>query len=119
MRRVARRAFTDALVARRKSGASASCFLLPLPGLFLQYIIPTDAAIPPPVLDRHPHSHPLHIQRLHHARKGLLGIHLDTALVAFAHLGARHDTLPIVFRGWERLRPTALARFGARIPQRP
>ena len=46
---------------------------------------------PTPVLGRHPYSYPFHVQRLH-PRKGLFGIHLDTALLAFAHLGARHDT---------------------------
>ena len=68
---------------------------------------------PTPVLGRHPYSYPFHVQRLH-PRKGLFGIHLDTALLAFAHFGARHDTPPQSSFGWGRLRPTTLARFGAR-----
>ena len=68
---------------------------------------------PTPVLGRHPYSYPFHVQCLH-PRKGLFGIHPDTAFLAFAHLGARHDTPPQSSFGWGRLRPTTLARFGAR-----
>ena len=96
--------------------ASASCLLPPLPG-----VIPTGTLClplnrsdhPTPVLGHHPYSYPFHVQRLH-PRKGLFGIHLDTALLAFAHFGARHDTPPQSSFGWGRLRPTTLARFGAR-----
>ena len=96
---------------------SASCLLPPLPGLFPRvhyaYRLIDRGDHPTPVLGRHPCSYPFHVQRLH-PRKGLFGIHLDTALLAFAHLGARHDTPPQSSFGWGRLRPTTLARFGAR-----
>ena len=63
---------------------------------------------PTPVLGRHPYSYPFHVQRLH-PRKGLFGIHLDIALLAFAHLGARHALTVVLWMGHDSDLPLSCA----------
>ena len=90
--------------------AAASCLLPPLPGLFprVHYAYRLIAAtIPPPFWVAI--SIPAFFTLASSTRKGLFGIYLDTALLAFAHLGARHALTVVLWMGHDSDLPLSCA----------